>query len=143
MKTIIFVLSFVLLFACQSYAQSQTGDSDTTVTKPSSTVVKPGTLSDKDIEELKTELTDEKTKQKLLFVADFSLRKPTQPAEKKKYEKSGKIPFRITATLYDVKDTGGKPLYRRFGGTAKFYLINSDGKVVLTESASLDKMCPS
>ena len=143
MKPIIFALLFVLLFSRQSYAQNQTGDSDTTVTKPSSTVVKPGTLSDKDIEALKTELTDEKTKQKLLFVTDFSLRKPTQPAEKKKYEKSGKIPFRITATLYDVKETGGKPLYRRLGGTAKFYLINSEGKVVLTESASLDKMCPS
>jgi hypothetical protein len=142
MKTLALIVSVVLIFSLCGYAQNQTtpanGDK-----KASSTVAKPGTLSDKEIEELQTENTDDKTGQKIVFNAFFGTVKPKNAYEKKKFEKSGTIPIRITCTLEDVKQVNGKNVSKLLRGTARMYVMDSDGKIVMTESASLDKMCPS
>ncbi|MDD4870209.1 MAG: hypothetical protein PHR77_06580 [Kiritimatiellae bacterium] len=142
MKTFVLAISAMLLFSLSGYSQNQTAP-DNGVKKASSTVAKAGTLSDKEIEELLSESTDEKTGQKIVFNAFFGTAKPKSAYEKKKYEKSGTIPIRITCTLSDVKQVNGKNMSKLLRGTARMYVMDSDGKIVMTESASLDKMCPS
>lgn len=64
-------------------------------------------------------------------------------SEYNKFKKSGKIPIRITATLYEMKEQKGKVLSRRLTGTASIYVLDEEQNVVLKESVSLAKMCPS
>jgi hypothetical protein len=142
MRNLALIVSVVLIFSLCGYAQNQTA-TDNGAKKTSSAAVKPGMLSDKEVEELQTENTDEKTGQKIVFNAFFGTVKPKNAYEKKKYEKNGTIPIRITCTLEDVKQVNGKKVGKLLRGTARMYVMDSDGKVVMTESASLDKMCPS
>lgn len=100
-------------------------------------------LSEEQIAALQTDWTNPKTGDKLQFQASFGVRNLT-PQEKTRYAKSGKIPYRITCALYEIKDVGGKKrLMRVNGGTARFYITDPDGKVVEKKSMPLDKMCPS
>jgi len=143
MRLITFIVSAGLMVSIASQAQESTSSTNDATKKLSTTVTTPGTLSEKDVAELKSEWTDEKTGLKYMFVATFNQWKPTQPADKKKYEKSGKMPVRITCTFYEVKMVQNKPLYKRLSGASKFYITGPDNKVVLTQTVSLDKMCPS
>lgn len=140
MKIMVLMLSVMLLFSLKSLAQNQTPGNGTS---KAPTVVKAGMLSDKEIEELKTEDTDEKTGQKIVFNASFGTAKLKTAFDKKKYEKSGKIPVRITCSLEDVKQVNGKNVSKLLRGTAKICIMDSEGKEVETQSVSLDKMCPS
>lgn len=101
-----------------------------------------GTLSEEEVEKLKTSWTDEKTGKQYLFNASFGARK-LDAKQKKKYKKSGKVPYRITASLYEHKESKGKKLSKRLKGTGRFYVLDSEGKVVLKKSMSLAKLCPS
>ena len=140
MKTFALVMSAFLILSLNSFAQNQAADNGA---NKAPTVVKAGMLTDKEIEELKTEDTDEKTGQKIVFYCTFGAAKPKSAFEKKKYERSGKIPVRITCSLEDVKQVNGRNVGKLLRGTAKICIMDSDGKVVDTQSASLDKMCPS
>ena len=143
MKIFSLILAAALIFSINTLAQNQTNGADTSVKKAPPAVTKAGMLSDKEIEELQTQSVDEKTGQKIVFSGSFGTAKPKSAFEKKKYEKSGKIPIRVTCSLEDVKQVNGKNLAKLLRGTARICVMDSDGKVVLTESESLDKMCPS
>jgi hypothetical protein len=143
MRIVALILAVCVLLSFKSFGQDKPATPEQPAKKPSSTMTKPGTLSEKAIEELQTEWTSDKNGQKIVFNGSFSGRKLTQAAEKKKFEKSGKIPIRITAELLDVKQVNGKNMSKRLPGTARFFITDPDGKVVITESGSLDKMCPS
>jgi len=138
--TLIAVLATIVFSLNSSYGQNQTGDNGT---QKAHTITKAGMLSEKEIEELKTESTDEKTGQKIVFYASFGTAKPKSAFDKRKYEKSGKIPIRITCSLEDVKQINGRNVGKLLRGTAKICIMDSEGKVIETESVSLDKMCPS
>ncbi|MBU4247388.1 MAG: hypothetical protein KKG09_09340 [Verrucomicrobia bacterium] len=99
-------------------------------------------LTEDQIAALLTDSTDEKSKAQLQFSASFGLRTVT-PKENKKFIKSGKIPIYINCQLVEIKEINGKKLTKRMGGTAHFYIQDSDGNVIVNKALSLDKMCPS
>lgn len=101
-----------------------------------------GGLSDDEISKLATEWTNPKNGNKLVFTASIETQK-LSGRDREKFVKSGKVPIRIIATLYETKIDKGKTLYMRESGTCHIRLTNSDGKAVLSETVSLDKMCPS
>jgi len=84
MKIMALVVSVMLLFSLNSFAQNESSGNGTS---KAPTVTKAGMLSDKEIEELQSEYTDEKTGQKIVFYATFGTAKPKTAFEKKKYEK--------------------------------------------------------
>ncbi len=99
-------------------------------------------LSAEQVGALLAEWTDDKPGVKLQFQASFGVR-TVSPQEKRHYVKSGKIPARLTCELYEVKTVRERKLLRRMGGTAQFYILDSDGVVIARKSLALDKMCPS
>lgn len=143
-----FCLAVFLFPAATVLSQENTGEQQPAAgapAKPGLTTVKPtgGTLTDEQIAALLPEWTDEKTGNKLVFQASFSVRS-LPPQEKRRYVKSGKIPARLTCELLEVKEVNGKMLAKRVtNGMARFYIMDPDGKVIDKKSISLDKMCPS
>jgi hypothetical protein len=100
-----------------------------------------GTLSDEDVTNLKQQYTDPKTKKSYKWSGSFSIDKMTT-VQRVKAKKGGKIPVRLTAALYEVKEVRGKKTQKRMSGSCKLYLTDAEGKVVLKTSKSLGKMCP-
>jgi hypothetical protein len=97
-------------------------------------------LSDAEIDAFKTEGVTDDGKRKIQFMAALSV--PSLNAqEKKKFERSGKVPVRITCTLEEIKVTQSKPLVKRLSGRVQFYLLDSDDKVVFRKAMHLEKMC--
>ena len=143
-----FCLAFFLFTAAPTLSQENADEQQPTTNAP----VKPGlttvkrmgeVLTEDQIDALLTEWTNEKTGTKLIFQSSFGVRTVT-PQEKRKYVKSGKIPVNLTCALYEVKESNGKKLFKRVnGGTARFYIMDPDGNVIVNKSLSLDKMCPS
>lgn len=133
------ILAAALIPVCIAFGQDNQAAGGQETNALSKTVKKPGTLSDFDLAQLKTEWTDEKTK--IVFTASVNQPKLSE-ADKKRLVKSKKTPIRITADLIEMKPAGGKTLTKRLNGTAYLYLVDSDGKVVLTQSVALEKMCP-
>jgi hypothetical protein len=99
-------------------------------------------LSDSEIADFKTEVADPDGKKRVQFMADLSVPR-LKDAERKKFERSGKVPVRITCSLEEIKAADPKPLVKRLSGRAQFYLLDSDSKVVFRKSMPLEKMCPS
>jgi len=106
--------------------------------RPSST----GMLTSEQIAGLKTEWQDDKGK-KFRFSGSFGMARMSA-SDKRKYAKSGKVPIRITASLYELGERKGKTVYERLKGTGRFYVLDSEGnEVVKKKSSSLAKLCPS
>jgi len=144
MRIIRYLAALVIVSCSNGYSQEKQTTSDTTAqTTDSAGISVPGVLTAKQISEFKTEWADEKKGVKYMWSATFSQIKFSRPEEKKKYTKSGKIPYRITCSLYEIKEMNGKPLYKLVGGSVKLAILTSDKKVELSKTASLDKMCPS
>lgn len=135
----ILVLGLAVALSQYSFAQAPATPATTTTQKPPA----PGTLTDAEIASLKTQYKDEKTGNLYSFSASFGALSVTDPIAKRKYANSGKVPFRITCALYETKEVNKKKLTQRLSGTARFYLLDSDGKVIEQKSAPLDNMCPS
>jgi hypothetical protein len=100
-----------------------------------------GILTDEQIAALKIERSDDKGR-KYVFHGGMGLRTLTDQ-EKKRYRKSGEVPFRITMELLEVKEVKGRQVGERQQGTARFYVLDSEGSVVAKGTESLAKMCPS
>lgn len=113
-----------------------------TLTAGNATLSTSGSLNEKDIADLKTDWTDEKTGIRYSFQAAFGLPK-IEDKDKKRFQKMGKVPFRITCSLVESKKTKSGPLNRLMSGTAKFYVQDENKKEVLRKSVALEKMCPS
>jgi hypothetical protein len=137
-----------LLSATASFSSDDTNQQQTSTTQPVKKLSCTGgptggnNLTDDQIASLVTETTDAKTGTKLQFSAGFGVRK-VPDTEKRKYVKSGRVPFRITCALYEIRDVNGKPVMKRLSGKAHLNIMDSAGKVIKKESVSLDKMCPS
>jgi hypothetical protein len=99
-------------------------------------------LSDAEIAAFKTEVANDDGKKKVQFMAALSVPR-LNDQEKRKFERSGKVPVRITCSLEEIKAAEPKPLVKRLSGRAQFYLLDSDSKVVFRKSMPLEKMCPS
>ena len=63
--------------------------------------------------------------------------------ELKRAKPDDPIPFRITADLLSYKKAGEKTKIDRLSGSAKFYVLDPDGNLLVDKSAPLDKLCPS
>ena len=104
-------------------------------------------LSDKQLEGLKSQWTSKNGKKGVRFVGTASQAALDPKKDKAKisgYKKSGKVPVRITCSLYDLVIKNGKTTSKRTNnGTAWFYLVDSEGKPALVKSGALSKMCPS
>lgn len=142
------VMTIILLLAVAAMVTAQQNNApgantNTATSILKSSIKKPGVLTDEDIAAFKTSFTDEKTNKKYAFICSFSQRQPATEFEKKKYERNGKVPFRITCELMQIKEVKGKEVGFLESGTASIMLQDSEGKVLLTETRSLDKMCPS
>jgi len=99
-------------------------------------------LTDEQIKNLLTDWTDPKGK-KYKFVASFGMARVSS-SDKRKYAKSGKVPVRITASLYELVESRGKMLPKRMSGKAHLVVLDSEGNETITKrSSSLSKMCPS
>jgi len=101
-----------------------------------------GTLSDEDVTALKQSYTDAKLKKSWQWSGGFST-VTLKEKEKEKALKLNKIPYRLTAALYETKEISGKKTSTRASGTCWFYIKDADGKVVHKRSQNLNKMCPS
>lgn len=97
-----------------------------------------------DARDLTGEWVDNRTGDRLVMTVEFEVQRLSQ-AEKKKYEKKGVVPYRITtvvqATRPDVADKNRLLLLR--SGNCWMRVIDENGKVVLDKNVSLAKMCPS
>lgn len=103
------------------------------------------TLSDEQIAELLETHTDEKAGRDYKFTAGFgrlSLSVTRDKSKISKYKASGKVPYRLTAEFTEYKDYKGKKVGKRLSGTAKFYVLDEEGKLVDKGSSSLSTMCP-
>jgi hypothetical protein len=138
MKRIIFgSLAVVIgLAAVAGYSSAQSAASHVEKLVPA------GTLSDEDVAALKQKYTDTKLKKSWQWSGDFSQVK-LSAKDAKKAKTLKKIPYRLTAALYEVIDVQGKKSYKRGSGTCWFFLKDAEGKVVYKRSQSLSKMCPS
>jgi len=152
MKQFALILAAVMFLGSGLLAGEPTGTSATTnptAPKKLSGIGGPQVagkqLTDEEIASLKTQaVIDEKKDIQYQFVGSFAAVPVTDAKEKKKLAKSGKIPIRITCALYEVKGAKTpKPLAKRMSGSAQFYILDSEGKMVEKKTVSLDKMCPS
>lgn len=103
-------------------------------------------LSDADLKALVTEHKDDaaKLETKLYTTAGrkaFNVRTTKGKQEQAVYEKSGKIPYRVTANLYQ-RTTGARG-GKRLTGDAQVYIQDATGQTVFNETVSLEKLCPS
>lgn len=145
-KDIIFPLALIAVLACcpsfLSLGQASNGMKQAALRTGTTSVSANGLLSEKDISELKTDWTDEKTGIKYNFQASFGVAN-VEEKDRKRLEKMGKVPYRITCTLYEMKQSKGTTLSNRMTGTAKFYVLDESNKDIIKKSVSLEKMCPS
>lgn len=99
-------------------------------------------LTEAQLADLKSEITDEKNGTKYQFVASAAL---DRTSSKNRNWKEGKgLDVKITASCYKVKDIGSGRTQRTLetSGSCHFYLLDEAGKPALTKSKSLDSMCP-
>jgi hypothetical protein len=97
----------------------------------------PTTLTEEQIAGLRKQLNfPDKGKEIRLYVS-FKRRK-LHWGEKPKYVNSGKMPIRLTTSLYEYR--GRKK--RRLKGICRFYILNSDGDVIISKTTTLDRLRP-
>ena len=137
MKKIVFSSLAVLIIFAAVAGYSSAQSTSAKFKKPAPA----GTLSEEDVAALKQTYTDPKTKKSYKWSGSFSIDKMTT-VQRVKAKKGGKIPVRLTAALYEVKEVRGKKAQKRMSGSCELYLTDAEGKVVLKTSQSLGKMCP-
>lgn len=124
------------LAAISVLAQTQTN-------APVKKATPPGHLSDAQIEKLVAEYTDPGNK-KIYSIMVSASRATIPAADKKKYEKSGKVPFRVICQVVERKDENDTKPKLYTSSSANFYLLDADGKTAVNkQTVSLGKMCPS
>jgi hypothetical protein len=99
-------------------------------------------FSDKEIAAWVTSWEDTRSHRKYEFRSAFRPMR-VEERDKRKYQKSGEIPFRITAELTELKESKGRILRKRATGTARIAILDIEGKKVISKSMSLAKLCPS
>lgn len=105
-----------------------------------------GGLSADEVAKLQTVWQDEDGRYSRSFRVGFSavrLDPKKNRNDMRKYAKSGKVPFRITATMAEVREKSGKKLRSLIkSGTCYIRITDADGAMVAKKSMSLAKLCP-
>jgi len=106
-----------------------------------------GCLSKDEIAKLQEQWFEERNGEKTGKSLRFSARVDSPPRmdarTKRKYARSGKVPYRIYADLFQVKMHENKRSVSRVSKACKFYLLDSEGNLVLKKkSIPLLKLCP-
>jgi hypothetical protein len=66
------------------------------------------------------------------------------PEQRKKYERSKKVPYQLTADLIKTKEVNGKKVsLRTTDGKCNVAILNESGKVIEQSSVNLIKLCAS
>ena len=136
-----------LSVADQKVATEMAAESFTSARKVDATTgaspMKPGAvrvLTDEEIATLKSDWSD--GERKTSISATFTTDTVRAAKEAARFRKSGEVPVRITAALYEARPTGGRMVSRRLRGTCRMYVLDEEGEVVFKTSQNLDKMCP-
>jgi hypothetical protein len=138
------LVGFVLLSTtCVADTNSIPPSADTNKTSAASPKLSVnGGLTDKEIEAFQSECTDTNKGSKFTYLITASMSRSTPAAKDlKRYVKSGKIPFTISIQLYQ-QVTGQKALKPIYEGKAHFYIVDSDGNVIVKpRTDELLKLC--
>jgi hypothetical protein len=97
-----------------------------------------GFLADDEIAALVVESVDKKSGDVLSFNASFEKKRMTDESEIRKYSKSGKVPFRISARLDEIVKGQKK---RVTSSMCHFYVLDADGKQIAKRTFALEMMC--
>ncbi len=134
-QPLMMLLAAVLLTAGQVATGSDAQPSATT----GQVDVKPAVLTTEQVGALVAERTDAEGNI-IRFNASFEKIKKLTAEQKQKHIQSGTIPYRISADAYLFAKTG-----KRLGlvdGDVHFYMLDADGKMVVTGKSSSKQMCP-
>lgn len=135
----------VLLCAVQVQAQLSSKKEDELQPELSKYRSASPTMTEEQVAELMTEYTDDSSGRIYKFTAGFAQMRLDPKKDKSKitkYQKSGEVPFRLTCELTETKEYKGKMLSKRVDGTARIYILDSEGKVIDKKSTSLSVLCP-
>jgi hypothetical protein len=127
------LVGFVLLAPiCVADTNSIPSSADTNKTSAASPKLSiNGGLTDKEIEAFQSECTDTNKGSKFTYSITASMSRSTPAAKDlKRYVKSGKIPFTISVQMYQ-QVTGQKALKPIYEGKAHFYIVDSEGDVIV------------
>ncbi len=100
-----------------------------------------GLLSDEEIAAMVTQTTDERNGDQVKFQSWFQRKSLTAQNDSdaiRKYAKSGRVPYRVAAKLEEIIDGKTK---RDQGTRCHFYIIDSEGKILVKRSLPLSSMC--
>lgn len=100
-----------------------------------------GVPTDAEIAAFKTQWTAPDGKRYLLQ-AGFGLPSLNE-SDRRKYARSGKVPYRVTISLYELKEVRGRTLSQRLDGQGNLVILSEAGDVINKERESLGKLCPS
>jgi hypothetical protein len=105
-----------------------------------------GGMSADEVAKLQTEWQDEDGRYSRSFRAGFSavrLDPKKNRSAMRKYAKSGKVPFRITASMAEGREKSGKKTRSLIkSGTCYIRITDADGAMVAKKTMSLAKLCP-
>ena len=118
-------------------------DNDFLNTLAGKRVLTLGSLSLKQLDDLQTNWTStKKSAGSRTFSATIRAVKP-EPGKAKKYARSGRVPFKLTANMFETRTKGGKSIRTRdVRGSTYLFVFDEAGKQVAKTSVSLEKLCP-
>jgi hypothetical protein len=112
-----------------------------TLTTSSST--EKGFPTDEEIKAFVSEYKEtENSKESLSLNVRFGVQK-LAPEQKKKFERSKKVPYQLTVDLIKTKEVNGKLSTRVTDGKCNFAILDEAGKVSKQSSENLIKLCAS
>lgn len=150
MKCTMLLSSCVLLLTAGSVLAQQNSKSTTnapasklSVLSTSSSAGK-GIPTDEEIQAFVSEYKEtENSKESLSLRVNFGVPK-LQPEQRKKFERSKKVPSQLTVDLIKTKEVNGKKISTRVtDGKCDFAILDDQGKVSKQSSENLIKLCAS
>lgn len=104
-----------------------------------------GLPTEEDIKAFLTEYANPSRKgESIVFNATFEPQKLT-PDLRRKYERTGKVPYRVIAELTCFKEIGGEKRYvgRILEGSGSIVIMDEKGALVKRAKESVNSLCPS
>ena len=153
MKKVLLIITGAMAFAVSAYAQDvapsptpQRTLSPAGATSASADLLPNGAPTPEFIKTFITQYQNpSRATESMSFSSRFSVA-PMTATERKRFESSGKIPFRLTADFYKATTAAnGRITQNRItSGTASIVILDEEGNVVKrASSVKIDSLCPS
>ncbi|MDD5706689.1 MAG: hypothetical protein PHR35_12265 [Kiritimatiellae bacterium] len=101
-----------------------------------------GVPSDEEIAKFKTSFQQPGRSERVVFQAFFGVPN-LSPQDRRKVARGGKVPYRITMDLMEVKTINGRNFSKRLEGRGNIVVLDEAGMVVDRAKEALGKLCPS